>query len=59
MEVWEKEMEGSPEEENSSSTSPDREDGTKKSAKERKGSYEECGGASHPSLLGTPSFLSS
>ena len=41
MEEWEKRVDGKSEEEDSSSTSPDTEDGTKKSGKERKSSYED------------------
>ena len=59
MEEWEKKMDANSDEEDSSSTSPDTEGGTKKSEKERKGSYEEYGCASYPSLLGTTSFFPS
>ena len=55
MEEWEKKMDAKSEEENSSSTSSDTESGTKKSEMERKISYEECGGTTYPSLLGTSS----
>ena len=54
MEEWEKKMDAKSEEESGSSASSDRESGTRKSEKER-GNYEECGGVSYPSMIGTSS----
>ena len=59
MEEWEKKMDAKSEEESGSSTSSDKEGGTRKSEKERS-SHEECGGTNYPSMIGTSSsFLPS
>ena len=54
MEEWEKKTDAKSEEESGSSASSDKESGTRKSEKGR-GNYEECGGISYPSMIGTSS----